>query len=346
MKNSWQCKQNIRLAWMPLLLCFTIAVSAQNDSVVLRTDAQLKTFYQQRENQAPQQVKTNLATLRERIKKNKLTFTVGYTEASARALNELAGESDQVSASEVSRVKKMMQNRQKDSGDMDGDGSAVIPAKWDSRTKKWVSGIRDQKNCGSCWGFSAVGAYESNWLKRYGGGVNTSEQQVLDCSGGGSCGGGLSYKVFDWMVDNKKNLKTEVAYPYVAKKKACPTAATSTNYFAKSWKVLRSDGDITKIADVKTIKQAILKYGAVCASLYVNGDWGSYTGGVLNGMPSNTTNPKTNHAILIIGWDDTKKAFLVKNSWGTDWGINGYCWVKYNNYNIGRRASVVVAQKP
>ncbi len=343
MRNQWRFIPTIRLACAAAYLCMASFLFAQDDPVTLRTEAQIKNFYLQREQQAPEQVKKELTTLRARIKKDKLGFTVGYTGASNRSLKVLAGEKNQVPPTEVARIIKLMRERQPDSDDQDQAGA--LPAKWDSRSKNWVSGVRDQENCGSCWAFAAVAMYESSWLKRYAGSLNTSEQQALDCSDGGSCDGGFSYKVFDWMIDKKKNLKKEAGYPYVAKDKPCPATATNTQFYAKSWKVLRPDGDITKIADVATIKKAIMKYGAVCASLVANSDWNHYTGGVLNGMPSNAANPSSNHAILIVGWNDAKKAFLVKNSWGKDWGLDGYCWVKYNTYNIGRRASVVVANK-
>ena len=52
-----------------------------------------------------------------------------------------------------------------------------------------------------------------------------------------------------------------------------------------------------------------------------------------------------NHAIALIGWDDTKGAWLLRNSWGTDWGMGGYMWIKYNSNNVGRRAAWVKAKK-
>ena len=83
---------------------------------------------------------------------------------------------------------------------------------------------------------------------------------------------------------------------------------------------------------------------AVKSSLKASG-WSGYTSGELDGYPSNYANPTSNHAILIVGWDDFKQAFLIKNSWGTDWGYDGFGWVKYGNFNIGKRAIVVIAKE-
>ncbi|HOA06363.1 MAG TPA: C1 family peptidase, partial [Spirochaetota bacterium] len=53
----------------------------------------------------------------------------------------------------------------------------------------------------------------------------------------------------------------------------------------------------------------------------------------------------TNHAIVIVGWDDSKKSFLIKNSWGEDWGEKGYMWIEYGCNNIGRGASYITVGK-
>ncbi|MEO6040231.1 MAG: C1 family peptidase, partial [Saprospiraceae bacterium] len=332
-----------RISLLTLFLFSAIGLFAQND-IKLRTTSQLKAFYQNRESKAPATVKTRLAATRTRIANAKLSYQVGYTRASDRPLKQLTGDLPQIPASEITRIKALMLSLPNSDDDKDGD-SGALPSKWDSRDKGWVSGVRDQQSCGSCWSFAAVAMYESSFRKRNGGSINASEQQVLDCSGGGDCDGGFSYKVYDWMIDNTKNLRTESSYSYQNAQKSCPTSASNTGYYAKSWKVLRSDGDISKICDANTIKQAIMDYGAVNASLQATDEWSDYTDGVLDGMASNTGNPTSNHAILIIGWDNSKEAFLVKNSWGTDWGLDGFCWVKYDNFNIGRRAAVIIAQK-
>jgi len=337
MKTYPMWSKGIQLSLLALFLISAAGLSAQVE-IKLRTPTQLQNFYKTRETRAPALVKTRLATTRTRITNAKLSFKVGYTGASDRTLKQLTGDIELIPANEVARIKTLMLNQTSSNDDKDGD-SGAIPSKWDSRDKGWVSAIRDQKSCGSCWAFAAVAMYESSFRKRNGGVINASEQHPLDCSGGGDCDGGFSYKVYDWMIDNTKNLKTESSYTYQNAKKPCPSSATNTVYYAKSWKVLRADGDISKICDAATIKQAIMDYGAVNASLVADSDWFDYTEGVLDGMNSTPNSPSSNHAILIIGWDDSKQAFLVKNSWGTDWGLDGFCWVKYGNYNIGRRAA-------
>jgi cathepsin L len=333
-----------RYLWL-LLILISLGISMQAQQVVLqkRTPTQLKEFYQARERTAPQAVKQKLNVMRTEIKQKNLSYKVGYTAAITRPKNELFGEIDNMAAAEVLSIKERMKVIKLEPMHV-LPGVTGIPSSYDSRDHGWVSPVQDQDGCGSCWAFAAVAMYESNYLKRNGVMASASEQYALNCSNGGSCGGGLSYKVFEWMVDNNKNLESRDDLSYVGSKGTCPGGTPSTNYYATSWVVLREDGDISKIADPDLIKPAIMQYGAVKSSLVASG-WSGYTSGVLDGYPSNYSNPSSNHAILIVGWDDSKQAFLVKNSWGTDWGMDGFCWVKYGNFNIGRRAIVCVAKE-
>ena len=326
------------------LLFFGLGYSLQAQVVLQkRTSSQLKSFYKARELNAPQAVKLQLNTLRTEIKQKKLSYKVGYTAVFERPPSQLFGELEVMPVQEVNAIKAEMLSKTFEEfrvfADTDG-----LPSAYDARDHGWVSPVVDQGGCGSCWAFAAVAMYESNYLKRNNTLALASEQYALNCSGGGSCGGGLSYKVFRWMVDNNKNLKKKSGMPYVGSKGTCPTGSVPTNYYANSWTVLRPDKDISKIADPALIKNAIMQYGAVKSSLVASG-WSGYSSGVLDGYPSNYSSPSSNHAILIVGWDNSKQAFLVKNSWGTDWGYDGFCWVKYGNFNIGRRAIVVTAKK-
>jgi cathepsin L len=308
--------------------------------------------FKARELNATAVLKTELAQQRKLITDQKLSYVVGVTSVSNRNLSEITGEAPVASEAPKIQAKnlKMAQSLKTivlPEGTASTSSSCATASKYDARSYNLVTPIRDQKSCGSCWSFGAVGAYESNYLKVNGGtpsGLNLSEQQALSCSGGGSCSGGFAYKVFDWMVDNNKTLRTETQVPYTASNGSCSGTPT-TDYAATEWGVVDPSGDINKIASVADIKKAICEYGAVSASVNATSSFKNYASGTYFGTTSNYNNPETNHAIVLVGWDDTKGAWLLKNSWGTDWGEDGYMWIKYNSNNVGRRAAWVRAKK-
>lgn len=323
-------------------------------TILLSAQPTLPGYYQKRELQAPPAVKNQLLQLRQQIRAQNLQFNVGYTSVSGMDIKQITGEAEltpaeinlaRTSALSAQQLLRSLGNED-GSDDLDGSACYANASKYDARSANDVSPVRNQGGCGSCWAFAAIAMYESSYLKVNGGAPNSvdaSEQHVLDCSGGGSCSGGLSWRVFDWMVKNNKSVKRESQYGYTASDKSCPSGGGP--YSAVAWGICRPDNNIAKIASVAQIKAAICKYGAVKSSVVVTSGFQNYTNGVFGDMNSNYSNPSSNHAVLIVGWDDSKGAWLIKNSWGTGWGMNGYMWIKYNKNNIGRRACWVKAKK-
>ncbi len=125
----------------------------------------------------------------------------------------------------------------------------------------------------------------------------------------------------------------ETCFPYQAADLACSYCATPTWTHLSGWAYLTSD---TTIPTVAAIKQAIFTYGAVTAYVYVDRTFQAYTGGVYN---NTKTYRYTNHQIQLVGWDDSKNAWLLKNSWGTGWGIGGYMWITYTSCRVGEGAA-------
>ena len=88
---------------------------------------------------------------------------------------------------------------------------------------------------------------------------------------------------------------------------------------------------------VDAIKNAIYTYGCVAAAVYVNSYFQAYKSGTFTGCQNGTVN----HAIVLCGWDDAKGAWLLKNSWGTGWGQQGFMWIKYGCNRVGHGACYV-----
>jgi len=99
--------------------------------------------------------------------------------------------------------------------------------------------------------------------------------------------------------------------------------------------------DKAPIPTVDEVKEAICAHGAVAASVRATPAFHHYTGGVFN---EHDPGP-TNHAILLVGWDDSKGAWLLKNSWTTNWGENGYMWIAYDSNSVGHAAAWVHAAR-
>jgi cathepsin K len=319
---------------------------------MLTAQIQLPAKFSAREASASAAVKQELATQRSLIVSQKLSFMVGNTSVSGKSIASITGESAVVpDAAKIQARSQRMSERLKalplpeGTSAVEGAGCASLP-KYDARSYNLITPVRNQL-CGNCWTFGAVGAYEANYLKVNGGspnGLDLSEQHAQTCSGGGSCGGGFAYHVFEWMADQGKDIKTEAQLPQTGNDGACG-GNVDNQYDAVDWGVVHPSGDINKIASVADIKKAICEYGAVSASVNVTGSFQNYTNGTYFGTASDYNNPSTNHAIVLVGWDDAKGAWLLKNSWGDNWGEDGYMWIKYNSNNIGRRAAWIRAKK-
>lgn len=297
------------------------------------------------------QIKTQLTNQRALIVQKNLPFNVGVTQVTGKRLEQITGEKE-INAAEVGRIKQYVTTRTLSPAILEILKKLALACNtsgktYDARNQNYVSPVRNQQ-CGNCWTYSAVGAYEGSYLKVNGGASNSidcSEHYAQICSGGGDCSGGFAYKIFEWMVNNNRNLATEAAYPDNGANGSCPAGTPATNYYAVAWGVVDPSGDISKIAPVDKIKEAICKYGPVAASVQATPLFQNYANGTFFEFASNYSSPTSNHAILLVGWDDTKGAWLMKNSWGTGWGENGYMWIKYNSNNIGRRAAWVLAKK-
>ena len=199
--------------------------------------------------------------------------------------------------------------------------SASLPGALDWRSENAVTGVKDQGQCGSCWSFSATGAMEGAWSIATGSLVSLSEQQLVDCSAGRTygnhgCNGGLMDGAFKYAIDN--GMCSESSYPYTSgTSKTGGTCETCTSVVTMS-----SCVDVTANNQVH-LKEAVAR-GPV--SIAIEADTKAfqlYKSGVLTGDACGTN---LDHGVLIVGYgsESGSEYWLVKNSWGTSWGDNGY----------------------
>ena len=222
----------------------------------------------------------------------------------------------------------------------------------------YFSSVKNQGQCGSCWAFATVGNMEGAYLKRKGlpqgaieadGSVTVSadypdlsEQQLVSCNPWGwSCNGG--YFAYDMLMPARAGAAGyypgaawESAFPYVADAVACTISPKPHYVPVVKWGYVGSSSTVPSVA---AIKAAIYAYGSVSAGVYADTYFQGYTSGVFSDSQSYDS---IDHAILLVGWDDAKGAWLLKNSWGPSWGVNGFMWIKYNTCNVGWGACWVV----
>ncbi|XP_072998650.1 low-temperature-induced cysteine proteinase-like [Typha latifolia] len=202
--------------------------------------------------------------------------------------------------------------------------SCEAPSSLDWRKRGAVTGVKDQGDCGSCWAFSSTGAMEGINAITTGDLISLSEQELVDCdTTSEGCEGGYMDYAFEWVVNNG-GIDTESNYPYTGKDGIC-------NIEEENIKVVEIDGyqDVAQneAALLCAVVQQPVSVGIDGSSL----DFQLYTGGIYDGDCS--SNPDDiDHAVLIVGYgsQDNVDYWIVKNSWGTSWGMQGYIYIRRN----------------
>ena len=198
----------------------------------------------------------------------------------------------------------------------------ALPDYFDWRDQGAVSPVKDQGSCGSCWTFSTVGAVESHFLVKYGQFRNLSEQQLVDCAGdydNNGCNGGLPSHAFEYISDNG-GLTTESLYPYKAVDQTCGVKSLQ-----RSVGVVGGSVNITQ-NDENELQDALFNHGPVSVAFEVVDDFMDYSTGVYSSTDCKSSTMDVNHAVLAVGYgtENGSPYWIVKNSWSTQWGDQGY----------------------
>ena len=196
------------------------------------------------------------------------------------------------------------------------NSASGAPASIDWRTKGAVTTVKDQGQCGSCWTFSSTGAMEGAWAISKGQLVDLSEQELVDCAGlkygSMGCSGGQMEGAFKFIIENGQCAAS--SYPYTAKDGSCHSC-TAVAHASSCYDV--------KPNDQLSLKAAVAKQPVAVAIEADTKYFQSYSGGILTSSSCGTS---LDHGVLTVGYgeENGQKYWLVKNSWGTSWGDQGY----------------------
>ncbi len=252
-----------------------------------------------------------------------------------------------------------------------------------------VTAVQNQNeppNCqpGACWAFATVGAFEAAYALAGGGYIDGSEQYLINCASTimpqipdpnftnqpWNCGGGIwAFAMFSTdpqaggiSVPNP-GLPTRQDMPYLGSQGICQ-APSSKPYQAKTWGYVL-DGFSQPTTD--QLKAALCTYGPIAVAVSASPTaWNFNSGDVITDIPNGAVGSDgkvANHAVVLVGWDDEqvwsdssgnhKGAWMIKNSWGTGYGIpdangvgSGFLYVAYGYNNLGLAAAYVVAAPP
>jgi C1A family cysteine protease len=212
---------------------------------------------------------------------------------------------------------------------------AGFPSSYDLRSLGKVSSVKNQGSCGDCWAFATMGSLESHWLVLGGSESDLSENNLKECHrfAVNSCSGGNEQFATSYFSANQGPI-SETDDPYQASNLSCSTGLFPVAYVTDAYFLPKDSG---------VIKQYLIDYGALYTTLYISEDPAYYNSEnhtyYYNG--DGETDPDVAaHAVTLAGWDDAKVtaggtgAWIVKNSWGTSWGDNGYFYVSYNDTGI------------
>lgn len=212
----------------------------------------------------------------------------------------------------------------------------ALPLSYDWRSvngSNWMTSVKDQGGCGSCWAFAAVGTAESNYSIEQnspGTKLDLSEQYLVAdcCASCGDCSGGWSNSAFAFMRTD--GIPDEGCFSYRAANASC--SGRCSDWSSRLFKVYNQTSPALGTRDREKMKQYLVNNGPCVVYLGVLDTYGGHWEGDIYRC---TNDSNINHAVVLVGYNDTGNVatsyWLIKNSWGTGWGYGGYMKIGWDD---------------
>jgi hypothetical protein len=204
--------------------------------------------------------------------------------------------------------------------ELEGLAAAPTSFSWGNKdNRNWMTSVKNQGGCGSCWAFATAGGFEARLRIKLGRPdlfVDVSEQNMVSCWLG-SCGGANG----SWVMSmfQAYGCPDEACFPYVSGDASVPPCTNRCSDYALHFYDMTSYGSYY-MPGIEGIKNEILLRGPVQTYMEVYSDFDAYVGGVYQYVSGTD---RGGHLVVLYGWDNDSHFWLAKNSWGADWGEVG-----------------------
>lgn len=273
------------------------------------------------------EIEEEIKRLKAEIQQKGYSFTAGRTSVSHVPIEKLCG----------SKVPKNWHEK----GKFDKARAKIktaLPSHFDWRDHGCVTTIKSQsRSCAVCWAFATIGSYESAICVNGGPLLDLSEQYLIDCNKQQYNCSSEGWVDFN---DLTEGVPLESCYPFECPQRKCQDKPCKSgcpmHYPMADWYYV---GYSTEVPGADSLKTAIYTHGPVAAGVVVNSAFKHYTGGIFDKCEDGFS---TNHGIVLVGWNDDGGYWILKNSWGTKWGEQGYMRIRYNCSNVGYAAAYAI----
>ena len=223
----------------------------------------------------------------------------------------------------------------------------AAPPSFNWRNVGRVSHVKNQGNCGACYAFTTIGNLEGLYFAKNGNMTSLSEQMLVDCdTNDGGCNGGLMQDTLDWIKMNG-GIMAEKDYPYKGKKGSCKKKESKyVNLKVTGYKKLGKTGKTFECVDENQVKEFLYENGPLIAAM--NADHlKSYIGGIFDISQEYCYDSGINHGVVLVGYGTDKTTnmdyWIVKNSWGKNWGESGYFRIRRGVGTCGINCYIMTA---